>query len=199
MGWAIMDIALSMLPILVVLSPCFWWIKASTWSLLLQDSIKPIALYSPNWAAVSLTLRSSRREKTTIKLFKCAGAPLSILHLIGLVKGMSPFPHVFSRLLLEWISKLIKLFRSIVYLLIDYTFYLPFRSLLSLKSGYKSWGNWGTSILLCLASPSEKVIAGLAHNEGLISSVGDRKGNIWGGGGESASFAKLEILLPPVR
>jgi hypothetical protein len=35
-----------------------------------------------------------------------------------------------------------------------------------------------TSVLSCLAWPSEKVTAGLADNKGLISSAKDEKGNI---------------------
>lgn len=79
---------------------------------------------------------------------------------------------MFSTLLLEWIHKHIKLCNSIVYLLMDFTFHLPTRSLLSLKSGLEPTirGPWGTWVLSCLVS----------HSEGLIFVIKGIKGNISG-------------------
>lgn len=48
-------------------------------------------------------------------------------------------------------------------------------------------GTRGTSVLLCLTSLSKKVIADLADNTGLISSVKGGKDNISGGADERTS------------
>lgn len=89
-GQAIVDIALSVLPNMITSTPCLWLLSAATWpQLLWVPIIKPIAFNSPNWAAASLTLRSSAKKKAIAKLFNSADAPLTILRLKELVKGMS--------------------------------------------------------------------------------------------------------------
>jgi hypothetical protein len=75
----------------------------------------------------------------------------------------------------------------------DFTSFLPSRSLLGLKSGYRSEGNhwWALrGIGIQLASPSRKVDTGLAYNEGLISSVKDGKGSISVGEGGNTSCSR---------
>ena len=66
------------------------------------------------------------------------------------------------------------------------TLYLLSMSLLSFQSGYRSrshylGGSLGRSVLSGLASLSDPVTAGLADNEGLISSVKGAKGHVSGG------------------
>lgn len=54
-----------------------------------EAKINPSHLIHPT---ASPTLRSDTRKRATTQLFKCAGAPLIILSLRGLVEGMSPGP-----------------------------------------------------------------------------------------------------------
>lgn len=53
---------------------------------------------------------------------------------------------IFSRFLLELISKLIKIFNIVMYLLMEFTFYCLSRWLFRLKSGCKSRGNYWWSL-----------------------------------------------------
>ena len=64
----------------------------------------------------------------------------------------------------------------------DYASYLLSRLLLSLKSRNNYWGTLREISIFFPPFPSEKVTAGLADNEGLISSVKDEKSNISCGG-----------------
>lgn len=94
----------------------------------------------------------------------------------------NPFPYTFPRFLFEWIDKVIKLSSSVAHLLMNHTFYFPSMGLLCLESSYRLRNNyeglWGTPVRSCLESPSEKVTASLVENEGLISSVKIKNGNI---------------------
>ena len=87
-----MDIALPVLPIIttVILSLVT---QCCHLLLLLGGLIRlrpgQLAFNSSNWAAAAPSLRSGTRKRARTKLFKCVGAPLTSLHLIGLVMGIS--------------------------------------------------------------------------------------------------------------
>lgn len=76
----------------------------------------------------------------------------------------------------------------------DYTFYLPSRSLLSRLPRYRTIGNYQRSLSdINIVLPGiffRDTAAGLADNEGLISSVNSRKGSLSIGEGGNTSSAE---------
>lgn len=81
----------------------------------------------------------------------------------------------------------------------DYTFYLPSRSLLSHLPHYRTIGNyqWSLSdINIVLPDIFRDTAAGLADNEGLISSVNSRKGSLSIGEAGTTSSAEDRETTP---
>lgn len=100
----------------------------------------------------------------------------------------NPFPHILSRLLLEWVGKIIKFFSSMVYLssrsllILMLAIYLKVVYLKATLNGAQ-----GILALSHLVSPSEKIKTGLSYNERLIFSAKSWKVNISGGEGAGTS------------
>lgn len=88
------------------------------------------------------------------------------------------FPHIFPKLLLELISKLLELFSKVVHLLMDYTFSLPLRNQSVLCMVIDNSNCWWTLRVIIIVLPgiftSEKATVGLAYN----SSIKCRKDKI---------------------
>lgn len=105
----------------------------------------------------------------------------------------NPFPNITLRLLLQWIFKNHQVLTVVVYLLLEHTFYLIFRSL-HLVIGLYSRSSWGTSKLYFLMSSLGQVITSCKVEAELIPSDKD---NIAGGvvGVKDTSSAKDGIVF----
>lgn len=97
----------------------------------------------------------------------------------------NPFPYIYPGLLFEWISQLIKLFISVACLLMNYTFYFSFRSLV-------------VSLEMTIDGPLGISVC-LTDNDELISSVKDKKKQYFRGWSRVHFLLSMESLLPQVR